>query len=189
VECFDTELAITRKIKAENCEFDYRRSMFQTCANLIVTAVGFKLSKHFNPVLKHEGLQNLNFTKASDMIKKIRAIRNTKLPSPMDFPNLGSFFKNPILSTEEAETNEKLANLKRFEMPNQKIKFLAGEMLDKLNLKGMKIRNVGLWTQHALVLTSNGITSAKDIKNAEDILKKLVADHYGIQLEREPSYL
>ena len=123
------------------------------------------------------------------MIKKIREIRNTKLPNPIDFPNIGSFFKNPILSTEEAQKNEKLANLKRFEMPNQKVKFLAGEMLDKLNLKGMKIRNVGLWTKHALVLTSNGITSAKDIRNAEDMLKKLVADYYGIQLEREPSYL
>jgi len=189
VECFDTDLAITRKITVENCEFGYRKSKFQTCANLIVTAVGFKLSKQFNPVLEHESLKNLNFTKASDMIKKIRAIRNTKLPNPMDFPNLGSFFKNPILSTSEAEKNKKLVNLKRFEMPNQKVKFSAGEMLDKLNLKGMKIRNVGLWTQHALVLTSNGITSAKDIRNAEDILKKLVTDHYGIELEREPSYL
>ena len=178
-----------RKITVENCEFGYRKSKFQTCANLIVTAVGFKLSKQFNPVLEHESLKNLNFTKASDMIKKIRAIRNTKLPNPMDFPNLGSFFKNPILSTSEAEKNKKLTNLKRFEMPNQKVKFSAGEMLDKLNLKGMKIRNVGLWTQHALVLTSNGITSAKDIRNAEDILKKLVTDHYGIELEREPSYL
>ena len=189
VECFDTDLAITRKITVENCEFGYRKSKFQTCANLIVTVVGFKLSKQFNPVLEHESLKNLNFTKASDMIKKIRAIRNTKLPNPMDFPNLGSFFKNPILSTSEAEKNKKLTNLKRFEMPNQKVKFSAGEMLDKLNLKGMKIRNVGLWTQHALVLTSNGITSAKDIRNAEDILKKLVTDHYGIELEREPSYL
>ena len=189
VECFDTDLAITRKITVENCEFGYRKSKFQTYTNLIVTAVGFKLSKQFNPVLEHESLKNLNFTKASDMIKKIRAIRNTKLPNPMDFPNLGSFFKNPILSTSEAEKNKKLTNLKRFEMPNQKVKFSAGEMLDKLNLKGMKIRNVGLWTQHALVLTSNGITSAKDIRNAEDILKKLVTDHYGIELEREPSYL
>lgn len=103
VECFDTDLAITRKITVENCEFGYRKSKFQTCANLIVTAVGFKLSKQFNPVLEHESLKNLNFTKASDMIKKIRAIRNTKLPNPMDFPNLGSFFKNPILSTSEAE--------------------------------------------------------------------------------------
>ena len=55
----------------------------------------------------------------------------------MDFPNLGSFFKNPILSTKETEKNEKLANLKRFELPDQKVKFSAGEMLDKLNLKGM----------------------------------------------------
>ena len=74
-------------------------------------------------------------------------------------------------------------------MPNEMVKFSAGEMLDKLSLKGMKIRNVGLSTNHALVLTSNGITAAKDIKHVEEILKDLVLQHYGIKLEREPIYL
>ena len=49
--------------------------------------------------------------------------------------------------------------------------------------------NVGLLTKHALILTSNGITSAKDIKHVEDILRDLVLQHYGIKLEREPIYL
>ena len=189
VECFDTKLKITRKIRNENCDFAYRKSVFQVESNLIVTAIGLKLQKEFNPVLNHESIQDKTYRKASDMIDGIRAIRNTKIPNPLDFPNLGSFFKNPIMAKVESNNNHKLKDLKHYEMPNEMIKFSAGEMLDKLSLKGMKIRNVGLSTKHALVLTSTGIAAAKDIKYVEDILRNMVLEHYGVELEREPIYL
>ena len=189
VECFDTNLKITRKIRNENCDFAYRKSVFQEDSDLIVTAIGLKLQKEFNPVLNHESIQDKTYRKASDMIDGIRAIRNTKIPNPLDFPNLGSFFKNPIMAKEECNSNHKLKDLKHYEMPNEMIKFSAGEMLDRLSLKGMKIRNVGLSTKHALVLTSTGIAAAKDIKYVEDILRNMVLEHYGVELEREPIYL
>ena len=189
VECFDTKLKITRKIRNENCDFAYRKSVFQVETNLIVTAIGLKLQKEFNPVLNHESIQDKTNRKASDMIDGIRAIRNAKIPNPLDFPNLGSFFKNPIMAKVESNNNHKLKDLKHYEMPNEMIKFSAGEMLDRLSLKGMKIRNVGLSTKHALVLTSTGIAAAKDIKYVEDILRNMVLEHYGVELEREPIYL
>ena len=189
VECFDTKLKITRKIRNENCDFAYRKSVFQEDTDLIVTAIGLKLQKEFNPVLNHESIQDKTYRKASDMIDGIRAIRNTKIPNPLDFPNLGSFFKNPIMAKVECNSNHKLKDLKHYEMPNEMIKFSAGEMLDRLSLKGMKIRNVGLSTKHALVLTSTGIVAAKDIKHVEDILRNMVLEHYGVELEREPIYL
>ena len=189
VECFDTKLKITRKIGNENCDFAYRKSVFQVETNLIVTAIGLKLQKEFNPVLNHESIQDKTYRKASDMIDGIRAIRNAKIPNPLDFPNLGSFFKNPIMAKVESNNNHKLKDLKHYEMPNEMIKFSAGEMLDRLSLKGMKIRNVGLSTKHALVLTSTGIAAAKDIKYVEDILRNMVLEHYGVELEREPIYL
>ena len=189
VECFDTKLKITRKIRNENCDFAYRKSVFQEDSDLIVTAIGLKLQKEFDPVLNHESIQDKTYRKASDMIDGIRAIRNTKIPNPLDFPNLGSFFKNPIMAKEKYNSNHKLKDLKHYEMPNEMIKFSAGEMLDRLSLKGMKIRNVGLSTKHALVLTSTGIAAAKDIKYVEDILRNMVLEHYGVELEREPIYL
>ena len=189
VECFDTKLKITRKIRNENCDFAYRKSVFQVETNLIITAIGLKLQKEFNPVLNHESIQDKTYRKASDMIDGIRAIRNAKIPNPLDFPNLGSFFKNPIMAKVESNNNHKLKDLKHYEMPNEMIKFSAGEMLDRLSLKGMKIRNVGLSTKHALVLTSTGIAAAKDIKYVEDILRNMVLEHYGVELEREPIYL
>ena len=189
VECFDTKLKITRKIRNESCDFAYRKSVFQEDSDLIVTAIGLKLQKEFNPVLNHESIQDETYSKASDMIDGIRAIRNAKIPNPLDFPNLGSFFKNPIMAKEKCNSNHKLKDLKHYEMPNEMIKFSAGEMLDRLSLKGMKIRNVGLSTKHALVLTSTGIAAAKDIKYVEDILRNMVLEHYGVELEREPIYL
>ena len=189
VECFDIKLKITRKIRNESCDFAYRKSVFQEDSDLIVTAIGLKLQKEFNPVLNHESIQDKTYRKASDMIDEIRAIRNSKIPNPLDFPNLGSFFKNPIMAKVECNNNDKLKNLKHYEMPNEMIKFSAGEMLDRLSLKGMKIRNVGLSTKHALVLTSTGIAAAKDIKYVEDILRNMVLEHYGVELEREPIYL
>jgi len=189
VECFDTKLKITRKIRNENCDFAYRKSVFQEETDLIVTAIRLKLQKEFNPVLNHESIQDKTYRKASDMIDGIRAIRNAKIPNPLDFPNLGSFFKNPIMAKVESNNNHKLKDLKQYEMPNEMIKFSAGEMLDRLSLKGMKIRNVGLSTKHALVLTNTGIAAAKDIKYVEDILRNMVLEHYGVELEREPIYL
>ena len=189
VECFDSELKVIRKIKNENCNFAYRKSIFQTNVNLIITAIGLNLQKEFDPVLIHESIKNKLFSNANEMIQEIRNIRSSKIPDPSDFPNLGSFFKNPILSKKEADKNQKLSALKQYKMPNEMVKLSAGEMLDKLSLKGMKIRNVGLSTKHALVLTSNGITAAKDIKHIEGFLRDLVLQHYGVELEREPIYL
>ena len=103
VECFDTNLKITRKIRNENCDFAYRKSVFQEDTDLIVTAIGLKLQKEFNPVLNHESIQDKTYRKASDMIDGIRAIRNTKIPNPLDFPNLGSFFKNPIMAKKRMQ--------------------------------------------------------------------------------------
>ena len=189
VECFDSELKITRKIENINCDFAYRKSIFQTNTNLIVTAIGLKLKQDFKPVLNHESIQEKLFKDASEMIQEIRSIRNSKIPDPLDFPNLGSFFKNPIITKKKINENQKLSALKQYEMPNEMVKLSAGEMLDKLSLKGMRIRNVGLSTKHALVLTNNGISAAKDIRYVEDILKDLVLQHYGVELEREPIYL
>ena len=61
------------------------------------------LQKEFDPVLIHESIQNKLFSNAYEMIEEIRKIRSSKIPDPSDFPNLGSFFKNPILSKKEAD--------------------------------------------------------------------------------------
>ena len=66
-------------------------------------------------------------------------------------------------------------------------------MLDKLGLKGLQLKNIGLSNKHALILINcaypNGICTADDVKHAENYLLNKVSDSYGIKLEREPIYL
>ena len=72
------------------------------------------------------------------MIDGIRAIRNLKFLIRWIF-QIWEVFKNPIMAKVNAISNHKLKDLKHYEMPNEMIKFSAGEMLDRLSLKGMKI--------------------------------------------------
>jgi len=189
VSCYDVQADAVRKFKNIDCDFSYRKSIFQQKNNLIITAVNFQLSKVFKPNLNHESIKDLNFSSAEEMVLKIREIRNKKIPSPADFPNVGSFFKNPVLTPSELKKLKNVETLKQFEQEDGTIKLSAGEMLDKLGLKGMKIRNIGLSSKHALVLTSNGLCNANDIKYVEEFIKTYAHNHYGVALEREPIYL
>ncbi|MAI03098.1 MAG: hypothetical protein CMQ75_01030 [Gammaproteobacteria bacterium] len=193
VECFDLDANKQVKLTKSECKFGYRKSIFQESDNLIIVSVGLSLSKKFEPKLDYQDLKDHSFTDEGELVETVRNIRNKKIPDPKDFPNLGSFFKNPIITKEEYEKNSKLHELKSYDSDNGEIKLSAGEMLDKLGLKGLQLKNIGLSNKHALILINcvypNGICTAKDVKYAENYLLNKVSDSYGITLEREPIYL
>ena len=191
VECFDVSTNKELKLSNSECKFGYRKSIFQESGNLIITAVSLYLSKKFEPKLHYKDLKDHAFKIKSEeeLVSLVRNVRNKKIPDPNDFPNLGSFFKNPTITKEEYEKNSKLHGLKSYDSDNGDIKLSAGEMLDKLELKGLQLRNIGLSNMHALILINNGICTANDVKHVENYLLNKVSDSYGIKLEREPIYL
>ena len=195
VECFDLDTNMQTKLTRSECKFGYRKSIFQESENLLITAVSFYLSKKFAPKLHYKDLKDYAFKIKSEeeLVEIVRNIRSKKIPDPKDFPNLGSFFKNPTITKEEYEKNSKLHELKSYHSDNGDIKLSAGEMLDKLGLKGLQLKNIGLSNKHALILINcaypNGICTAEDVKHAENYLLNKVSDSYGITLEREPIYL
>ena len=113
----------------------------------------------------------------------LRAFHRSKAVNP------DTGIKNPTITKEEYEKNSKLHGLKSYDSDNGDIKLSAGEMLDKLELKGLQLRNIGLSNMHALILINNGICTANDVKHVENYLLNKVSDSYGITLEREPIYL
>ena len=193
VECFDLDTNNQVRLSKSECKFGYRKSIFQESDNLIIVSVGLSLLKKFEPKLHYQDLKDHSFTDEGELVETVRNIRNKKIPDPKDFPNLGSFFKNPTITKEEYEKNSKLHELKSYDSDNGDIKLSAGEMLDKLGLKGLQLKNIGLSNKHALILINcaypNGICTANDVKHAENYLLNKVSDSYGITLEREPIYL
>jgi UDP-N-acetylenolpyruvoylglucosamine reductase len=45
----------------------------------------------------------LEITTAENLQNQVIHIRQSKLPDPKEYPNVGSFFKNPIVNTQEFE--------------------------------------------------------------------------------------
>ena len=98
-----------RTFSKDDCNFGYRESIFKQDlkGEYIITSVNLQLTKHNHTLhmdygaIKQE-LENSNSTEPTiqDISKAVIAIRESKLPNPKDIGNSGSFFKNPIVSTE-----------------------------------------------------------------------------------------
>ena len=74
------------------------------------------------------------------MYAAVAEIRARKLPDPRVQGNVGSFFKNPVVSPEVAE---RLAahhpELPRHALPDGRVKLAAGWMIERCGLNGVRV--------------------------------------------------
>lgn len=180
VEVFDIKENIIKNLSNKDCNFRYRDSIFKNEAKgkYIIIAVIFKLKKVSN-----------NF----DLLKKREEIINTrwsKLPRPEELPNVGSFFKNPIVSKDVADKILKdFPNGKFFDADESMTKIPAGWLIDMAGLKGKSFGNVAVYDKNALVLINTGNATKEDILNTRDEIVKIVKDKFDITLEQEPEVI
>ena len=91
---------------------------------------------------------------------KNNANRGRKTSQPLKFRSAGSVFKNPK-------------------------NFAAGYLIDKAGLKGTKIGDAEISTQHANFFINHGQASSNDILNLIRIAKEKVKKKFDIELELE----
>ena len=166
VICFDMDSNSLVSFTNNDCKFSYRQSIFQDKDSLIVIKVKFKLTKDFQPNLEYE---DLNFLKAEEITpfiirKHILKIRKAKISDPKEHPNVGSFFKNPIISLDELEKIKQiLPKIKFYSYIDNKVKISAAFLIESLNLKGFALNNARVSEKHSLVLENKS-------EKSEDIL-------------------
>jgi len=121
-----------------------------------------------------------------DIRQAVVEIRDTKLPDPQETPNVGSFFKNPVVRKSHARKIRK----EYPDMPSYQkedgIKIPAGWMIDTLGFKGQRRGTVGVHKDNALVLVSESNAEFSDLKILVTEIREAVNDAFGITLEREP---
>lgn len=124
-------------------------------------------------------------------LKQIREaiinIRSEKLPNPKDVPNVGSFFKNPIVANSIAdEIKIKYPEALFFKLDDKFTKIPAGWLIENAGLKGKSFGKVSVYHKNALVLINNGNASKDDLLKAKNEIIKIVEDKFGITLAQEP---
>ena len=190
VEYLDLESLNIKRLSKSECDFGYRESIFKKSLKdkVIITSVGFKLSKSWAPLLTYGPLADLGSVvgvTAKSVFKAICDIRSLKLPNPEVLGNAGSFFKNPIVSDEcYLKLSKKFPTLPAYTVSDGK-KIAAGWLIDHAGLKGFSINDAQVHKEQALVLINNGNATSKDILELARHVQKTIFDIYHIELEHE----
>jgi UDP-N-acetylmuramate dehydrogenase len=191
VEVFDMKELCFKTLSNAECEFSYRDSVFKKSPGryLVLSAI-FRLSKNeevkipdYPGVKESLGTDKPNLASIREVIKSIRA---NKLPDPRVVPNVGSFFKNPIVSPEIFQKiKNDFPGVKSFPAEGG-VKIPAGWLIEIAVGKGANFGPVGTYKNNALVLVNNSGATFEDVKNAQDKIMLAVKEKFGIELEQEP---
>lgn len=195
VEVFDIEKESIVTISNADCKFAYRDSIFKNEAKgkYVITAVTYRLAKSIPMIPKYPGVlkyfedKEINNPNLREIRDAIIYIRKNKLPNPKEIPNVGSFFKNPIVLNNISEKiKEEYPLAKFFPVDDTHTKVPAGWLIENAGLKGISFGKVSVYDKNALVLVNLDNATCEDIISARNEIIKIVNDKFGIVLEQEP---
>tara|TARA_B100001057_G_scaffold392391_1_gene400929 strand:+ start:365 stop:1351 length:987 start_codon:yes stop_codon:yes gene_type:complete len=186
VEVFNFKSGNIEILNNANCDFDYRDSSFKKNKHLFIKNIFFNLKDKFTANNSYQDLQDYKFKKAFEIRKAILKIRNQKLENHLIKPNLGSFFKNPLIRNEDLKKLLSREPDLKFYKHNSQVKVSAAWLIEKCNFKGVKINKAQVSKKHSLVLL-NEEKSPKSIIKLKNKIKTVVQRKYNIKLEEEPT--
>ena len=181
-------------IHKQDCQFGYRDSIFKREAKgqYIITKVYFELN-HENHQLNtsygaiEQELERLGKKRNIHTVSEaVINIRQSKLPDPTKIGNSGSFFKNPIVTRDFAQSiKEKHPELVTYPVDDEHSKIAAGWLIDRDGWKGKRFGNAGVHDKQALVLVNHGNAKGQEIKDLAFKIQDSVFRNFGVKLEPE----
>lgn len=177
----------------ESCRFDYRDSIFKQALKdqYVITSVTFRLRKTAQlnlsyPALRDTlaGLDNPSPQAVSDAVI---AIRQSKLPDPALTPNVGSFFKNPIINLAQLQVlRTTYPDIVSYPVDTVRVKLAAGWLIDRAGWRGKEAAGAKVHAQQALVLTNPDRASGARVLALAELIQQSVRAQFGVTLEMEP---
>ncbi len=198
VEWIDIESKEKKTWSNEECTFAYRESIFKNelKGKIIITAVTFVLqiptaeyipNIQYNDIQNSIGAQQINPLEisAQQVADIIIDIRQNKLPDWKKIGTAGSFFKNPVVTTEHFE--QLLLTypaLKGNTIPTG-MKLSAGQLIELAGFKWTSKWAVGSYNNHALIIVNHGGASGEEIRTFAQAIQKKVQELFEVELEPE----
>ncbi len=194
VDVLNLETGEKCRLTSDECLFGYRDSIFkhQYREGYAVIAVGLHLSKQWQPVLTYGDLIRLDADKTTpeEVFDAVCTMRKSKLPDPAVQGNVGSFFKNPLITAVQGHRLlEKYPSLPHYPQPDGSIKLAAGWLIDQCQLKGYELGGAAVHRMQALVLINNNKALPQDIVRLAAYVRQSVADKFDVWLEPEVRFI
>jgi len=199
VYAYDVTRKLAVSISNKDCAFGYRTSMFKKrtlssfLSNFVIISVDFSLSKNC------KNFNTPNYATIKDMLPSnpngfeianaVLNVRSKKLPDLEIFPNVGSFFINPVIdSTIAKRLRRKFTNIPIMTF-NGSFKLSAAWLIESCGFRGAKFKNVGMHLKHALVLVNYKDSSSQEVLMFADRVKASVKEKFDVNLKIEPVIL
>ena len=189
-----------RTLDIDECEFGYRDSVFKQRLKdqFIITSVTMRLSCKPNVNISYGVLNDTLEKQHPDLCRNritprqvadaVIAIRRSKLPDPEQLPNVGSFFKNPVIDRQTFENLQRqYPMLVHYPQPDGRIKLAAGWLLDHAGWRGKTFGAVGMHSAQALVMINCGEATAADVMALAERIQQDILQRFGVHLEIEPA--
>jgi UDP-N-acetylmuramate dehydrogenase len=207
LSAYDTSSGEVVDLSREDCGFGYRSSRFNRAdkGRFIILSITLRLSRALTPppyykdiadYLEQKGTQEPT---VAELRQAVMAIRHRKLPDPTLEATAGSFFYNPIITSEEFtvfqssypqidQPGEGYTQRPYWTMPDGTVKLSAGWLIENSGLRGWHDPETGMAVseKQALTLINKNATSASDLFRFRDSIVSTVRDQWGITLEQEP---
>ena len=156
----------------------------------LITSVSFRLSKIFTPDIKYSDLET-ELSHVSDVnLFAVRgaviSVRARKLPDPSVLGSAGSFFKNPTVDTEKSKEIIRLdPHAPLYPQTDGRWKISAARLIDRCDLKGVRIGRVGTYPNQPLVIVNYGGATGKEVLDFSKKIIDRVNAKFGVRLEPE----
>jgi UDP-N-acetylmuramate dehydrogenase len=187
------------ELDARACRFGYRHSVFKEdgfgglAGKSLITRVRLRLPRPWQPVLGYLDLERrmaetgIPSPDAQQIFDWVCAIRRAKLPDPAEIGNVGSFFKNPVVSAEQCrDIIGRDPGIVHYPLPDGRFKLAAGWLIDACGWKGRSICRAGVYEKQALVLVNRGGATGAEVVTLARAIQASVYERFGIRLEPEP---
>lgn len=204
VECYDVERNCITSLSKDECMFGYRDSLFKSYKKrFIVTSVTYRLPSSGKPNLEYGNIRDIvarrhKHLTPAEVRKEIIALRRSKLPDVETIGSAGSFFKNPVISTNRLNELTKtvkaqdpaIDHIPSYKTTDNAVKIPAAWLIDQCGLKGKIFGNVAVWNKQPLVLVNNtGHATYDEIKNVSQFIVDTVYSIFGIKLTLEVEFI
>ena len=195
VEAIEIKTGKLVSFSNSECNFGYRNSIFknEVKGKYILTSVSFQLTKREHNLNTSYGAIETELASKSiqkptlkDVSDAVIAIRKSKLPDPKVIGNSGSFFKNPVISSELFfKLKSKYPNIPSYPISKTEVKVPAGWLIEQSGFKGKRFGGYGVHKKQALVLVNYGNATGKEIYSLAKKIQSSIKLNFEIDLEIE----